>query len=614
MIPRLLSWALLLDGLDSINNGSSNLFNRFFKSGIFYQEYLMVNNHSTIQSFLPMTTLKKEYFMVNNHSTIQSFLPMTTLKKSASALSVCLLAALNLNAPQSVAKEQNITDSLLQTFETTVETAMATYNVPGVAIAIVEGNDIVYGKGFGWRNRENQEPVTPNTRFSVGSMTKPMTSTMVATMVDDGLLSWKEPVVNILPDFVTLPTDELTRKLKVRHLMQMNTGLGEENPFTTFYNMKLNGFSAEDVLDSLATLPIVAPLGKVYYPNNNVFSSAGFIAALASGTPYGNLFNGYHQLMQERIFNPIGMESPRFTIDLPTVGDEYATSYAFNLVTNTVEPLSFYPNPPNTQGYAPSGSISAHALDVARYLITQLNKGVAPDDTRIVSVKNLRKTQQPKMEITDHLVFSTAYPLAESIHYGTGWVIAKQVNGVKMIGHSGGLMGFTSTMAFIPDADVGIVILTNRNFLDPFLSSVHFIGVVRDSLFELLYQLEPTVAEKQANAYQYRQQTIMPPIPVLRGMMQTNFTPDSIAPYLGNYEKGWKVERRDDGTLWAVLQDAHENQLVLLPDGTFLVSNNSFFGTPVHFLVDYYGNIIMTMTVAMITTGTLSTEVVAKID
>ena len=574
----------------------------------------MVNNHSTIQSFLPMTALKNAYFMVNNHSTIQSFLPMTTLKKSTSALSLCLLAALNLNAPQSVAEEQKITDTLLETFETTVEAAMTTYNVPGVAIAIVEGNDIVYSKGFGWRNRENQEPVTPNTRFSVGSMTKPVTSTMVATMVDDGLLGWGQRVVKILPDFITLPTDELTRKLKVRHLMQMNTGLDDENPITAFYNMKVNGFSAEDILDSLATLPIVAPLGKVYYANNNVFASAGFIAALASATPYGDLFDGYQQLMQERIFNPIGMESPRFTFDLPTVGDEYATSYAFNLVTNTLEPLSFHPNPPNTQGNAPSGSISAHALDVARYLITQLNEGVAPDGTRIVSVNNLRKTQQPKMDITDHMLFSTAYPLAESIHYGMGWVIAKQVNGVKVIGHTGGLMGFTSTMAFIPEANVGIVILTNRNFLDPFLSGVHFIGVVRDSLFELIYNLEPTVAEKQANAYKYRQQTIMPPIPVLREIMQTNFIPDTVAPYLGNYEKGWRVEQRDDGTLWAVLQNAHEHQFVLLPDGTFLVSNNSFFGTPVHFSVGYYGGITMTMTVMMITTGAVSTEAVAKID
>ncbi len=89
---------------------------------------------------------------------------------------------------QSVAEEQKITNSLLGTFETTVETAMASYNVPGVAIAIAEGNNIIYSKGFGWRNRENQEPVTPETRFSVGSMTKPVTSTMVATMVDDGLL------------------------------------------------------------------------------------------------------------------------------------------------------------------------------------------------------------------------------------------------------------------------------------------------------------------------------------------------------------------------------------------------------------------------------------------
>jgi len=533
---------------------------------------------------------------------------MTTLKKSTFALCTCTFAALNLNAPQSVAEDNNITDSLLGTFEATVQAAMATYNVPGVAVAIVEGNDIVYANGFGWRNRENQEPVTRYTRFQLGSMTKPMTATMVATLVDDDLLKWKQPVVEIWPGF-TLPTEELTQNVQVRHLMQMNTGLGDEDPFTSFYNITLNGVSAEETLESLEGLPILAELGQVFYSNSCVFASAGFIAAIASGAEYGDLFNGYNGLMQERIFNPIGMDSARFTFDLPAVGGDYATGYAFNLVTNTIDPLN-NPNPPNAEGYAPAGWISANAEDVARYLITQLNKGIAPNGNRVVSVKNVMKTRQPKMEIVNNTAFSTLYPLAQSLHYGTGLVVAEQVNGVKMIGHSGGNFGFVSNMAFIPDADVGIVILTNRNFFDGYFSAAHFIGAVRDSFFELVYNLEPTVAE--AYALQYQQ--FLAQIAMLRAIMQVNFPPSTVAPYLGNYDEGWQVEQHPDGTLWLVLQDVHEYQLVLLPDGRYIISNNGVYGTPVIFSTSDNGTMTMTITMMMVTTGAVATKTVGKLD
>jgi len=546
--------------------------------------------------------------MMNNYSTTetQSFLSMSTLKKQAIGLS--LLAVFNLNVSQSVAKEAKITDSLLETFEATVEAAMQTYGVPGAAIAIVEGDEIVYVNGFGWRNVENAEPVTPDTRFLTGSIGKSMTSMMVAALVDEGLLDWKQPVVEIWP-FFTLPTQELTQNIQVRHLMQFNAGLGEDL-IKGFYDTKIGSFSAEDQLDSLVGLPVVAELGKTFTPNSNVFAAAGFIAALAEDeAAYGDLFNRYEQLMQERLFNPIGMDSALLNVDLPTVGGDYATGYAFNMVTNTLEPLQASNNQ-SYQGYAPSGAVSAHVKDMARYVITQLNKGIAADGTRVVSVKNLRKTQQPKTEIVDSIVFSTVYPLAQSIHYGTGWVIVEQPNGVKVIGHSGGMEGFVSDMAFIPDADVGIAILTNRNFFDGFLSGTNFIGVVRDSLFELIYNLEPTVAQQRAEQYQQA----ITQLAILQAITQATFTPDTVAPYLGNYQNGWRVELRDDGTLWVVLQDAHEYQLVLLPDGTFMVSNNALLGTGIIFSVSDNGIIAMTVATTSLTTSAVVTDTVIKLD
>lgn len=549
--------------------------------------------------------------MVNNHSTTQTQASwsMTALNKSTFSLSVCLLAALSFSAPQSMANQnqgpakekiKKLTESQLDTFEDIVEELRVFYNIPGVAIAIVEGDEIAYAEGFGVRNLETQEPVTPNTRFKLNSITKAMTSTMVATLVDEHLLEWKQPVVEIMPSF-TLPTEELTQNVQVRHLMEMNTGLVEDQK-ARFYNKYVDGISVQKLFDSLVTLPVMSEAGDdIFDPNGHLFAVAGFIAALASDTEY-------YDLMQERIFDPIGMKSALFTTNLPTVGGDYASGHFFNFVTTQTE-KNFFP-PVNHPGYEPADSISANALDIAHYLIMQLNKGIAFDGSRVVSVKNLMKTRQPRMEMTDPLAY-IAYSLAQSpLHYGMGWVIAEQVNGVKMLVQSGRAQGFVSDMSFIQDADVGLVILTNQNYRSPLEpSAIYFLATVRASLFGLIYNNEPATTEKvkevlDTYALQYEQSLYL--IAMYRAMTQVNFTFEAVEDYLGNYEKDWYVELRE-GTLWQgieVMEERLEYRLVLLPGNTYLMSNNGAFGGAIRFSINEEG----------ITTLTSSIETLVKID
>lgn len=496
-----------------------------------------------------------------------------------------------------VKKNHKITKPLLKKFEIAVNTAMATYDVQGTAIAIVKGDEIVYAKGFGMRNLENQEPVTPYTQFPVGSISKAITSMMIATLVDDGLLDWNQPVVEIWPDF-TMPTEELTNQVQVRHLMQMNTGLNEDSN-RLFYETRTDSFSAEEQLDLLGELSVGAKLEERFHYSNQVYATSAFIGALAYGVPYGDLFNGLNLLMQERVFNAIGMQSAALSHVLPAVSNDYATGYAFNLVSNSWEPVPYYIN---IDSYAGAIGVSTNAMDLARFLITQLNQGIAPNGTRVVSAQNLLETQKPYME-TNWAFFELTYPLAQSFHYGMGWVSVEQSNGVQMIAHSGAGEGFISDMAFIPEADVGIVILNNLNFFHGVLDGYYFIGVVRESLFELLYGLEPKVAEERAK--QYQQAVKEATIP--RETMQVTFNADTVAPLLGNYEKGWRVELQDDNTLWVRLLEVYESQLVLLPDGTYRLSNNTYSGKPVSFSKNDEGNVMMTIT-------TIGTDTVAKID
>lgn len=206
---------------------------------------------------------------MNSHSISSTQFLFSITRKFTVATCVFFLATSSFYTSESEAKENHskphqITAELLAQFEETVQAARATYSVPGTAIAIVERGEIVYAKGFGWRDLENQLPVTPNTRFLLGSITKSMTATMVATLVDDGFLDWKQPVVEIWPDF-TLPNDELTQQVQVRHLMQMITGLADPFGLQNLYDIKVGTVSAEDQLESLANLPVIGELGNVFF-------------------------------------------------------------------------------------------------------------------------------------------------------------------------------------------------------------------------------------------------------------------------------------------------------------------------------------------------------------
>ena len=166
---------------------------------------------------------------------------------------------------------------LLQDFEADVQATMGTFGIPGAAVALVEGDQIVYSRGFGVRELTSQAPVTARTRFRIASNTKSMTSLLVATFVDQGLLGWDTLVSEAWPAF-RAPTDALTRTLRVRDLMGMGSGVAE-SPTIEFF-MSAGTVSALDVLRSVAYLPVIGPPNTEYYYNNTLVSVAGFLGPL----------------------------------------------------------------------------------------------------------------------------------------------------------------------------------------------------------------------------------------------------------------------------------------------------------------------------------------------
>ena len=460
-----------------------------------------------------------------------------------------------------------ITPELLADLDATVPTAMTTFDVPGAAIALIQDGQVVYAKGFGVRNLATGEPFTPDTVHRIGSTAKSMTSMLVATQVDVGLFEWDTPVQTIYPDF-QLPTPDLTRSVTVRQLMGMGTGLGE-NPIELYYDLDTPTYW----MASLAALPILAPPGTEFHYNSTLYAMAGYVGALMDGVPIPHLLCTYRTQMKARLFDPIGMPTSAVTDNPARLSDNYAVSYGYHLPDGI---LPRYQLPFRLiRAVAPAGGVSTTLNEMARYLITQLNGGVAPNGTRIVSTQNLAETWK-------------AQTPAGTFAYAMGWGTAN-VQGINLLSHAGSIDGFSTDMTLLPDAKIGILIFSNSE------SGGAFNGTIRSYVFETLYQLPPTALEQDTAVYQQQKETLQE----LRSSV-LSFTVEraDVTPYLGTYEKEWRVEYHDDQMLWLTRRSGY--QLVLLPtvEGYLIGSGEALngFGMLVNFAKDEDGNIRMTIT------------------
>ncbi len=442
--------------------------------------------------------------------------------------------------------DRSLTADMLTAFENTFVEDMSRFNVPGAAVAVVQGGQIVYAKGFGVRNVDTGRPVTPETIFRVGSTTKSMTAMLVATQVDKGLFSWDTPVADLVPGFA-LPDEDLTRQVRVHDLMGMGTGLEDGLSYLYWQDP-----SAQILFETLVDSPVIGELGQVFYYNNQMYATAGYVGSLVEGKPLEELPEAYAALMEERIYRPIGMKAA-ITEDPSLVSDNFAVGHE-TTVLGEPESLSTMLNQP-LAAVAPAGNTSTNVLGMARYLITQLNGGVAPDGTRLVSAENLARTWEPQTKFS-----APATPDMVFGGYAMGW-IALKYNGVEIRNHSGGTGGFRTDMLFAPEDDLGVVVVTNS------FSGQWFSSAMLFELVDAYFGFEGDITEQRFVRYQAHLEDLATNA---AAVVSPTVTPESVSSLLGDYQRGWRVELRD-GELWVV---GNGYELRLLPTDEGYIANN----------------------------------------
>jgi CubicO group peptidase (beta-lactamase class C family) len=343
-----------------------------------------------------------------------------------------------------------------------IEEARARLEVPGASVAVVVGGEVVYERGFGVRALGSSEPVTPDTLFLLGSVTKSMTTMMQATLVDAGRFGWDTPVTRVLPGFA-LGDAALTGELVMWQMSCACSGMPQQDLETLF---EFGSVSPEQRLASMRTMKPTARPGEKYQYSNLMVTAGGYAAAHAFD-PGRSLGDAYDAAMRANVFEPIGMRSTTFDFDVVAAAD-HAMPHAADIdgVTHTLPLAVEHMVVP----IRPAGGAWSSARDMARYVITEMTGGVSPDGRRVVSEANLLERSKPRIVADD------------GDHYGLGLSIGRYRE-LPVIEHAGGTFGFRTKMYMLPEQGVAVVILTNTTAVGGDFTGV-VLGKVLEALFE----------------------------------------------------------------------------------------------------------------------------------
>jgi CubicO group peptidase (beta-lactamase class C family) len=352
----------------------------------------------------------------------------------------------------------------------------------------------------------------------IGSITKSMTTMLAASLVDAGRVIWETHLVDLLPEFA-VGDPALTERLTIRDAFCNCSGVPGLNIESSFESGKL---TPDSVVTALAGVAPTAPYGEQFIYNNLLVATGGYALGVADGGGSNDVGRAYDMALRERILGPIGMARSTFDPEAALSSGDYALPHAVDL-SGTLRPVPLTAER-GLLPYRPAGALWSNAREMARFLQTELAGGVAPGGTRVASVENLEATWAPGVSVPN-LYGGPPEVAATRSRYGLGWFNG-EYRGLRIIGHAGGTAGYSAEIAFLPEADVGIVILTNSLSLTPMPLAFEF--AVQFRLFELLFD-QPADFDSQLAALTETTETARAPLTL--GAVD----PDAVTPYLGRY-------------------------------------------------------------------------------
>lgn len=314
---------------------------------------------------------------------------------------------------------------------------MKEWDIPGIAVGIIKDDEIIYASGLGLRDVNNNLEATPNTLFAIGSASKSFTTLAIGILVDEGKLDLDTPIKKYMPSF-EMHNKYAEEHLTLRDMLCHRSGLPRHDAL--WYNSSL---SRKELVGRIKYLEFSKDFRETWQYNNLMYATAGYIIELITGVTW-------EEFVKIRILEPLCMNNTNFSVDVSKKSADYSQPYSQE--GDKIHQTNFR----NIDTLGPAGSINSNLTDMLKWLNLHLNKGNL-NGKQIISEKNISKLHSPQIPCQlfplkfDELGFSS---------YGLGWFI-ESYRGKKHVNHGGNIDGFCSYISFLPDENIGVVILSN---------------------------------------------------------------------------------------------------------------------------------------------------------
>lgn len=334
---------------------------------------------------------------------------------------------------------QNLT-SQIQTFDTYAEKAMQSWQMPGMAVAIVKDGQIIFKKGYGTRQLGTTNVVNTQTQFACASTTKAMTAVCMAMLIDAGKATWDDPVSKYLPEFL-LYDPYVTRDLRIRDLFTHNSGVGNADFLWSVMNV-----SGDEVLRKMQQVTPSYALRSSFIYQNIFYLAAGKVIEKLSGQKW-------QDFIVARIFKPLGMTNTYPTLGTTPTANLSRPHYRVNGVVKVIEATS-------ADQIGPAGSVHSCIEDMAKWMTCMLDSSKYAGG-RLVEPDTWTELFRPQVIVPAGQFYPTMQLIKPNwTTYSLGW-FQHDYKGKKINYHTGSLAGEIAIHAQLPEAKLGIYVFGN---------------------------------------------------------------------------------------------------------------------------------------------------------
>jgi CubicO group peptidase (beta-lactamase class C family) len=353
-------------------------------------------------------------------------------------------------------------------FDAFMEKTLKDWNAPGIGVGIVVGDKLVFAKGYGYRDYEKKLPITANTMYPIASNTKLFTSVAAGFLVEEGKLTWDEPIRESVPT-INFHNSYLNNTITLRDMLAHRTGITRHD--SIWYK---SSYSTKELFERLKYLEPKEQPRQLFLYNNMMYAGVGYAIQLQSGKTWG-------EFVRERILQPLEMKSTGYRIADMLKQPDYGVPFTERRDSSELYKIPYYED---TDGLAAAGAIISNIEDMSHWLIALMNNGKY-NGKQVLPPKVLQATLEPAIALPNAAGQTRGWWEVLNQAYGMGrWTASYR--GRLVAFHGGDLPGFHSQISFMPNERIGVIVFVIGNHTAPLYNPISY------NVYERLLGMEPT--------------------------------------------------------------------------------------------------------------------------